>query len=168
MSVGYEMPAFERPALRAIASHWRFSGIVNARSGSRLNIESGLDNAFSGIRYQRPNKVSDDFYDQVADQLLQPGRIRAAGAGTLGDLPRNAGVGPSYWNVDLAISRLIAMGATRRLELRLESFNLLNHFNWGDPLLIFNAPTFGRITTQTGAPRIIQFGVKYRFLAGSW
>ena len=59
------------------------------------------------------------------------------------------------------------MGATRRLELRLESFNLLNHFNWGDPLLILNAPTFGRITTQAGAPlagpRIIQFGVKYDF-----
>ena len=54
------------------------------------------------------------------------------------------------------------MGATQTVELRLESFNLLNHFNWGDPLLIFNAPTFGRITTQTGAPRIIQFGCEIR------
>jgi hypothetical protein len=62
---------------------------------------------------------------------------------------------------------LIAVRATQRLELRFESFNLLNHFNWGDPLLIFNAGTFGRITTQAGAPlggpRIMQFGVKYDF-----
>jgi hypothetical protein len=58
---------------------------------------------------------------------------------------------------------LIATGATRRLELRLESFNLLNHFNWGDSEVNFNAGTFGRITTQAGAPRILQFGVKYDF-----
>jgi hypothetical protein len=136
---------------------------VNARSGARLNIESGLDNAFSGIRYQRPNKVSDDFYTKSLTSYFNRDAFAQPAPGTLGDLPRNAVVGPAFWNVDLAISRLIAMGATQRLELRLESFNLLNHFNWGDPLLIFNAPTFGRITTQTGAPRIIQFGVKYDF-----
>jgi carboxypeptidase family protein len=163
LSVGYETPAFERPALRVIGSHWRFSGIVNARSGARLNIESGLDNAFSGIRYQRPNQVSDDFYTKSLTSYFNRDAFAQPAAGTLGDLPRNAVVGPNYWNVDLAMSRLIAMGATQRLELRLESFNLLNHFNWGDPLLIFNAPTFGRITTQAGAPRIIQFGVKYDF-----
>ena len=55
------------------------------------------------------------------------------------------------------------MAATRRLELRLESFNLLNHFNWGDPLANFNAGTFGRITTQAGEPRVMQFGIKYDF-----
>ena len=35
--------------------------------------------------------------------------------------------------------------------------------NWGDPVVNFNAGTFGRITTQAGAPRIIQLGVKYDF-----
>jgi hypothetical protein len=52
------------------------------------------------------------------------------------------------------------------VELRLESFNLLNHFNWGNPVatnLNFNAGTFGRITTQAGAPCIMQFGIKYDF-----
>ena len=50
-----------------------------------------------------------------------------------------------------------------RLELRLETFNLLNHFNWGNPAVNFNAGTFGRITTAANDPRIIQFGVKYDF-----
>ena len=49
------------------------------------------------------------------------------------------------------------------MELRLESFNLLNHFNWGNPLVNFNVGTFGRITTQAGAPRFMQFGIKYDF-----
>jgi hypothetical protein len=49
------------------------------------------------------------------------------------------------------------------MELRLESFNLLNHFNWGDPVVNFNSSTFGKITTQAGDPRIMQFGIKYDF-----
>ena len=59
--------------------------------------------------------------------------------------------------------KLLLTSGSRRLELRLESFNLLNHLNWGDPLTNFNAGTFGRITTQAGAPRIMQFGIKYDF-----
>ena len=66
------------------------------------------------------------------------------------------------------MSRLIALAGTHRLELRVESFNLLNHFNWGNPVTAagvanFNAGTFGRITTQAGEPRIMQFGIKYDF-----
>jgi hypothetical protein len=58
------------------------------------------------------------------------------------------------------------------LELRLETFNLFNTFNWGDPGAFANAGgtddnlnsgTFGRITTQAGDPRIIQLGIKYAF-----
>ena len=71
--------------------------------------------------------------------------------------------GPNYWAVDLAMSKLIAVSGAQRLELRIEAFNLLNQFNWGDPVTNFNAGTFGRITTQAGAPRIIQFGIKYDF-----
>ncbi len=144
-------------------SHWRLSGIVNARSGNRLEILSGIDNAFTGILNQRPNKVSDDFYAHSLTSYFNRGAFAQPAPGTLGDLTRNAAVGPNFWNVDLAVSRLVAVTATQRLELRLESFNLLNHFNWGDPVVNFNAGTFGRITTQAGTPRIMQLGIKYAF-----
>jgi hypothetical protein len=107
--------------------------------------------------------VSDDFYQRTLTSWFNRAAFAQPAAGTLGDLPRNAVVGPAYWNVDLAVSKLIAVGGTQRLELRLESFNLLNHFNWGDPVVNFNAGTFGRITTQAGSPRIMQFGIKYDF-----
>jgi carboxypeptidase family protein len=163
LTVGYETPEAGSAALRALVSHWRFSGIVKAQSGDRLTVESGIDSAFSGIRYQRPNKVSDDFYNKTLTSWFNRDAFAQPAPGTLGDLRRNALVGPNFWNVDLAVSRLIAVTGTQRLELRLESFNLFNHFNWGNPTINFNAGTFGRITTQNGAPRIIQFGVKYDF-----
>jgi hypothetical protein len=45
--------------------------------------------------------------------------------------------------VDLALSRLVSLAATPIIELRLE--------------------VFGRITTMTGDPRIMQFGIKCGF-----
>ncbi len=140
------------------------TGIISARSGSRLNLTSGVDNAFTGLASQRPNKVSDDFYGaKTLTSYFNKDAFAQPAPGTLGNLQRNATVGPNYWNVDIAISRLLAVAGTRKLELRLESFNLFNHFNWGTPVTNFNAGTFGRITTQNGAPRIMQFGIKYDF-----
>ena len=65
--------------------------------------------------------------------------------------------------VDLALSRFVSLAATRTIELRLEVFNLFNTFNWGQPNNNFASGTFGRITTLTGDPRIMQFGIKYGF-----
>ncbi|MBI3047998.1 MAG: TonB-dependent receptor [Acidobacteria bacterium] len=172
LTVGYETPDVGRGPLRVLASHWRVTGIYNVRSGDRLNILSGRDNAFNGIRNQRPDKVSDDFYanPRTLTNYFNRSAFAQPASGTLGNLTRNAAVGPAYWNVDLGISRLIPIG-TQRLELRIESFNVLNHFNWGNPQLNFNSAQFGRITSLAGTPpnnvygttRIMQFGVKYDF-----
>ena len=54
--------------------------------------------------------------------------------GTVGTSLRNGFVGPSYWNgVNLALRRLISLTGTQNLELRIEAFNLLNSFSWGNP-----------------------------------
>ena len=133
-----------------------------------MNITTGRDIALIGIgttgnNQQRPNQVSTDYYKKTLTNWFNAAAFAQPDTGTLGNLKRNAVVGPAFWNIDLALSRLIPLGASRRMELRLESFNLLNHFNWGNPLTNFNAGTFGRITTQAGAPRIMQFGIKYDF-----
>jgi hypothetical protein len=163
----------DNAALRAVASNWRVSGILSARSGARLNIVSGLDNSGNGQRDQRPDQLSDDIYGPGKDLSdVEPGEridnyfnrdaFAQPAAGTHGNAKRNLAVGPGFWNIDLAVSRLIPLG-TQRLELRLESFNLLNHFNWGNPNANFNSSSFGRITSQAGGPRIMQFGIKYAF-----
>jgi hypothetical protein len=61
------------------------------------------------------------------------------------------------------LSKLVTVATTQQLELRLEVFNLLNHFNWGDPAVVLTSNQFGQITTMAGDPRIFQFGVKYGF-----
>ena len=52
----------------------------------------------------------------------------------------------------------------RRLEFRLETFNLLNWTNYGIPgQSVANQGTFGRITNTLGTPREMQLAVKLYF-----
>jgi hypothetical protein len=165
LSMGVQTPAFNNAVLRLVASDWRFSGIVNARSGSWLTVTTGRDIAGTGILPQRVNQILDDPYpeDRTLDRYLNPAAFAYPAAGTLGD-HRSASIeGPGFWTMDVAITRNVSFGAERGLELRVEVFNLFDNFNWGNPNSNLDAGTFGRITTQIGDPRIMQFGVKYGF-----
>ena len=129
-----------------------------------MTILSGRDNAFNGMANQRVNRIADDVYGaKTLTNFLNPAAFAQPAAGTFGNSPRNSIKGPSFHKVDLALSRLVSLAATRTIDLRLEVFNLFNTFNWGLPNHNFGSGTFGRITTLTGDPRIMQFGVRYGF-----
>jgi hypothetical protein len=162
-TVGYQTPELSSAIGRALASNWRLSGILTVRSGARLNVISGQDRAMNGISNQRPNQISDDVYGDSLLTYLNRSAFEQPALGTFGDFIFGGVEGPGYWDINLAVSRLLQFGATNSLELRVEIFNLTNNFNWGTPNLNLNSPQFGRITTMTGAPRVMQFGVKYGF-----
>ena len=113
---------------------------------------------------QRVDQVSEDVYGaKTLNNFLNPSAFGQPAAGGFGTSPRNSIKGPGFHKVDLALSRFVSLAATRTIELRLEVFNLFNTFNWGLPNNNFASGTFGRITTMTGDPRIMQFGIKYGF-----
>jgi len=158
-------PRFASSALRLAASHWRVSGILNARSGSWLTVTTGRDISLNGQRFQeqRVNQVLEDPYGaKTLNNYLNPAAFAQPALGTFGNHERNSIRGPGFWAIDMALSRLIAIGR-QTVELRLESFNLTNNINWGNPNTTLSAGSFGRITSLTGAPRIMQFGVKYEW-----
>jgi hypothetical protein len=164
ITLGYVTPQFTNGALRTIASGWRASGIYNGTSGSWLNITTGQDNSGNGLNAQRPNQVSDDVYGaKTLTAYLNKAAFAQPAPGTFGNTPINSVKGPGFWKIDLALSRTVNVRKTQNVELRLEAFNLLNHFNWGNPAVNLNLGTFGRITTIQGTPRILQFGLKYGF-----
>ena len=168
-TVGYQTPQFTTPALGVIASDWRVAGIVNARSGSWLSVTQSInrDTAGTGIQGQsgQPvNQLLDDPYgDKSIRNYLNPAAFALPDLGTLGNAGFFSVEGPGYWTVDMALSRLIQLGTTQSLELRIEAFNLFNNFNWGNPVTTLDSATFGQIQSQAGDPRILQFGVKYGF-----
>jgi hypothetical protein len=97
--------------------------------------------------------------------VLQP-------AGTFGNAGRGDLRGPDLRTVDLAFSKDTSLGGSRRLELRVEVFNLFNRANFGVPnLTVFagaadgEAPlgSFGRIRNTVTSARQVQLGARLRF-----
>ena len=164
LTTGYQTPEFSGATMRALASGWRASGILSARSGAWLGVTTGRDVAGTGIQGNVINQVKDDPYgDKSLTNYLSATAFAYPAAGELGTMTPSSIEGPGFWTIDLALSRQLSISDRHNLELRLEMFNLLNNFNWGDPVINYDAGTFGQITTMAGAPRIIQFGVKYGF-----
>jgi hypothetical protein len=163
-TVGYVTPQFDSLAMRALASDWRVTGILNAQSGNWLTVTTGRDPALTGIPGQRVNQVRDDPYGaKTLTSYLDPAAFSYPDPGTLGSHRARSIEGPGFWKVDLALARVLRLTATRTLEVRAEAFNVFNNFNWGDPNTNLDSGTFGRITTQNGDARIMQFAVKYGF-----
>jgi hypothetical protein len=123
-----------------------------------------------------PN-ISDPQFSQgrTVDQnfWFNPQAFARPAQGTFGNAGRNPVRAPGGQSWDIALFKNIAMGGTRRLQLRLEAFNFLNHPNLGNPFDAGNNasagvstdPTsadFGRVLTKTGE-RNLQLGIKFMF-----
>ena len=154
-TLGYQTPRFDNTALRVVASDWRVSGVLNGQSGNWLTVTTGVDPAGTGIGGQRVNQVSDDVY---GPQTKQPDAI-------VGYLDRAAFVVPArerygrsrgakYHGARLLERRprpreAPACWATTTFEIRVETFNLFNNFNWGDPVTTWTPRSSGELRHRT-------------------
>ena len=160
---------------RGFAYGWQLSNILTVHSGVPFSPVLGFDRARalprSGGAGQRPNLVSGCSANPVrgdADQYFDVNCFALPDAGRLGNLPRNTIIGPDYATWDLALFKNIGFGATRRIQLRAEGYNITNRVNFGLPAsTVFNSSgrvaSAGRITTIVGTARQFQFGMKIEF-----
>jgi hypothetical protein len=85
--------------------------------------------------------------------------------GQLGDAGRRIFHGPGFENFDVQLSRTIALGESRFLDLRVEVFNVFNHAQFYGAAAVdgeVNDPNFGRVVSAA-APRLLQVAAKFRF-----
>ena len=67
--------------------------------------------------------------------------------------------GPGYWNMSLAVHRSFKVTERLVLQLRGESFGVVNTPNWNNPDTGIGNSTFGYIT-GAGGNRTVQLGAK--------
>jgi hypothetical protein len=133
--------------------------VLFARSGRAVNITLGTDPNRNGSFLERPNLAPGAKVG--TDDMKNRSSFLTPAAGTFGDLPRNAGRGPSYWQLDVRVSKVFQLQKTR-LELLAEAFNVDNHVNrnnWISNLLNAN---FGKSITADIA-RQVQLGLRIGF-----
>ena len=82
--------------------------------------------------------------------------------GTFGNSLRNDLRGPGSKNVDLGLHKTFDAGATTKVQVRIEAFNVFNWVNLGNPNTSQNSANFGRITTA-GSARVLQGALRLSF-----
>lgn len=172
-----QSPKFANHLVEAVAGNWQLSPIVGWHSGNAFNVTTGIDNALNNVGGQRPNLVGDPYCaTRTANCYLNPLSFLAATTGTFGNLGANSLFGPSYFQVDLSLSRRFVVHERHSLEFRADVFNFENRVNLGFPVSTpLTTSNFGKITgditatgsgaagTTTGDPRTMQLSLKYAF-----
>lgn len=160
---------------------WQLSGIAAASSGRPIDIlvdVSPTDRRDGVTRNQRPDLVpGQSIYGspKTINTWFNPAAFAVPAAGTWGNLGRNVGRGPGYYEIDTALEKDTAITERLHVKFRGEAFNLLNHPIYGDPASDIGsfgnlAASFGVITGQLndgptgiGSSRRIQFMLRLEF-----
>jgi hypothetical protein len=164
---------------------WQITGIEAWHTGVPFSLGEGtqpyLNNNFDT---PRPNVIAgcDVYANQNVHQWYNPACFTASPYGTLGDLGRNAMVGPGFVETDLGVMKETRIRERVSVQIRAELFNLFNHPNFNYPVTsVFSAgsaatnyvatpvATAGQITSLVGSgglsnvARQTQFSVKFLF-----
>jgi hypothetical protein len=159
-----------------LAEGWELASIVTLQSGNPVTlyttnrsltgsgtirasvkgpVETGFSPALNGnatfVTYIQNSSV---FYDQ---------------GNALGNLGRNAVVGPGFSNIDFAVVKNTRLQEGIALRIRCDVFDLFNHANLGQPGGTIGTATFGQITNtrwptgDSGSSRQLQLAMKLIF-----
>ena len=122
------------------------------RTGIALNLNTGIDNELNGensFSFEEPNQLLKNPYGSGLN-FLNPAAFTTPALGTYGNNGVYNLTGPSFWELDTALSRLFRIGEHQTVEARWEAFNITNSVR---PLVqgvaaftTLNSGTFGRIT----------------------
>ena len=190
LPVGTGKPLFSGAprAVNQIIGGWAINGMTTWQSGEPYSIRSGIKThnystesraALVGelpepVMAEKPGTVGPVYFmDASAFKIPDPGQV---------GMGRNIFNGPSFWNVDLGITKAFAVTERLKLTFRGEMFNAFNHANFrklGNTSVgsaIITNPNFGTACCQTmntatstavvqngEAFRVVQLALKLQF-----
>jgi hypothetical protein len=177
--------------VRQILTNWQFSGIAVLQSGIPLSIFDGNAGSvygllFGEVRAERTGSnpsTHGSLFSRVINGYLDPNAFTRAPEAPYSTGPAdqdfgNSGVGivrgPGQHNMDMAVERLFPVTEKSRFQFRAEFFNLTNTPQFSNPSTFLGytdptlanpsaSPSFGKITSTSTNPRIIQFAMKFLF-----
>ncbi len=183
-----------RGATQGVLGGWQLSGTGTAYSGGPITVTTANVDLNLG-ESQRPNRLRDGtiadkhsrdgvagsdfaFFDTSAFELVPEcvdsqtpaERMCPPGAFALGSSGRNIIDGPGLFSINMALSKNFQLREGMRLQVRLETFNMLNRTNFQETNAFrqFNGLGGGFFTQvgnigRGGGPRIFQYALKLRF-----
>ena len=148
---------------------WSLSGMFTYKGGMPLSISAPIPGGGN-----RPNSTGQsaeiDSSRSRGDRIQQWFNTKVftlPASYTYGNVARTLPDtrGPSVTNVDVSLVRNIRIHERLELQLRGESFNLLNTPHFWMPVTAMSSLQFGQLTSSqvTALPRVMQFALKLKF-----
>jgi hypothetical protein len=156
-------------ALDLIVGGWHLTGIYTMTTGSPLTPTMSYDSSNTGTQGSTlPNRLGNGELSGSQRTLYEWFNVSAFiddPTYSFGNSGYGVIIGPGLINLDTGLRKIFNITERQKLQLRLESFNVLNHPNWGNPSTnIDGGPgSAGTITSVQGNNRIVQIGLKYSF-----
>jgi hypothetical protein len=164
----YELPFFrssQSQMLHTVAGGWEVSGIVTMESGLPLFINQGGSLSSNGVANatNRPNFTGSVNEPGSRLNFFSTTGFSNPAVGQWGNLSKGLfrGPGRNNWNISLFKSFALSEShQSRRIELRVETFNTWNHTEFNGVSTGFGSSNFGQVTS-TWDPRVFQLGGKF-------
>ncbi len=155
------------PVLNAVVGNWQVNAILTVHTGQPFTPALGVSSANTGAA--RPNRIGDGnlpsdqrsvqvWFDKAA--FTTPPQYQYGNAG------RNILFGPGATNVDFSVFKRFPLKRLKEgseLQFRAESFNFLNHPQFGQPNARVDIAQGGSITSLSTSMRQMQVGLKFLF-----
>ncbi len=163
--------------LNWLASGWSVAGIVRFTTGLPVTLLNNNDTSLLGTI---PNGINNNGVDTPnwSGHSLSLNRNPRKGApvfdttqltlpslGTMGNARRRFFSGPGMENLDATLSRALLVEGSRTLELRVETFSLLNHAQFFGAAAVngnISSGSFGQ-SVSAMPPRLMQLALRYQF-----
>ena len=154
----------------ALIGQWQVNGIYSYQTGFPLSVTAQNTCTNCGVNTLRPNNDghSAELSGPISQRLngyfdtsvfSQPAPFTFGNAGrTLPDVRA-----PTAQDIDLSLFKSFKPAEKLTVEFRAEAYNLLNQVVFGMPNTTLSSNQFGVISSQSNAPRQIQFGLKLLF-----
>jgi hypothetical protein len=167
----------------AVLNDWALDARANVRSafpitlGGQLVLDPGSGEEYPGTLNVAPGQPLYLYGPEYpGGKAINPGAFTVPPAGEIGDAPRNFVRGFGATQLNFAVRRDIQLHDPVTLQFRAETFNLLNHPNFGYVDPTYTDVTFGQATNmlnaslgtvasqyQQGGSRSMQFALKLIF-----
>ncbi len=161
-----------------LAGGWTVSFVIQLQSGFPIGVSQNTNNTnllgagqrpnvVPGVDPQTPGSITDRLKTNPGDDLyLNAAAFTLAPPGTFGNAPRLLEGVYSPWrnSTDMAVSKDVRFGGSRRLNIRVDVINLFNN-PWYVALgsVAHGNANFGRVTAQANYSRTMQVTGRFSF-----
>jgi hypothetical protein len=167
-SLIYDIPLLRhstnRP-LKTVAGGWELSAIGTVETGTPLYIGLSGPQGSNAVQNgsNRPDLSGSVSYTKTYSQWFS-GNFSTPALGDWGNLGNGVvrNPGRDNWNISLFKDFVISETRGSLIELRIESFNTLNHTQFSGVNSTYGAGGFGAVNS-TWDPRVFQFALKVKF-----